>query len=140
MFKELAKPIKLFGSLAVTLGLLFGIGVADANAVITINGDYTGALHIKTIGRLNAVSLGIGYPGDTWRSDCAALDGDAVKIPATGLSTRVWLSARDLRTSVKGYSSAAYMFRSAADAVKMSDSRYPKRHGDVCRTPDNWQF
>ncbi|MDR1448321.1 MAG: hypothetical protein LBI63_05145 [Candidatus Ancillula sp.] len=143
MLKKPAKIVKLLSSTTMILGLLLSVSITNANAVITINGDYTAALHIKARARLNATSLGIGYPGHTWRSDCAALNGDAVEFPPpnAGRTTNVWLSARDLTTNVKGYSSAAYMFNFPPGAgdktIRFTDPQYPQIYADTC-TPDNW--
>jgi hypothetical protein len=128
--------------MAMVLGLLFSASVSEANAVITINGDYTDALHIKIRGRLNSTSLGIGYPGDTWRSDCLALNGDSVELPYPnqGTISSAWLSARDLKTSIKGYSAEAYMFNFPKSVTAISfDYRYPQKQGDIC-SPDNWPY
>ncbi|MDR1448326.1 MAG: hypothetical protein LBI63_05170 [Candidatus Ancillula sp.] len=135
-----SKVAKLFGSMAMVLGLLFSASVSEANAVITINGDYKDALHIKIRGRLNSTSLGIGYPGHNWRSDCVALDGDSVIVPNNGRPTNMWLSARDIKTQIKGYSSAAYMLDFTPNTVAIIfDPRYPQKHGDIC-DPDNWPY
>jgi hypothetical protein len=128
--------------MAMVLGLLFSASVSEANAVITINGDYTDALHIKIRGRINSTSLGIGYPGDTWRSDCLALDGDSVDMPEpnVGMKTTSWLSARDLKSNIKGYSSIAYMFKFPPNVISINfDYRYPQQHGDICDS-HNWPY
>jgi hypothetical protein len=97
--------------------------------VPTITKDYEPkvGLHIKTKGRLNATSLGIGYRGDGARADCYALAGDAVN-GSTAYST-YWVSARNLRTQVKGYSAIGYTYFPGLSKVPAGFNREAK---DTC--------
>jgi hypothetical protein len=102
-------------ALPAMLGLVLSLGLfaVPANGVPTITGNYvpSDGLHIKTKGRLNATSIGIGYPpGKGARTDCYAKSGDWVtrKYSWGSISSSIWASARDLDTQVKGYSSVVW--------------------------------
>lgn len=68
-------------------------------------GDYTPniGLHIRKTANTSATSLGVAYPGDKWRADCIAARGTSVN------GNSYWFRNRDIKTNIKGYSSAEYM-------------------------------
>jgi hypothetical protein len=108
-------------------------GGTKANAYSTYHDDYYDALHIKADhGRLSATSLGIGYPGDKYTADCAAMKGDSVALPGTTKSSSWWLSNRDQKTKIKRYSSLAYMIPPGQTTITLPNDCYIDQKNDNC--------